>query len=107
MGNQSGLLYMERSLELRIKGHLYEIRKIDDEVIANGQGFKSAIEGYRKTLESVAECAIGDLVDKVARDVKEHIRSEEERPPNADVRVDARKLLVNEGFLPDEYLNSA
>lgn len=98
---------MDRDLELRIRGHLYEIEEIDDETIGNAQGFHSSEEGYAKTLESVAECAGVELVDQVAGDIKEHIRKREERPQNADLRVDARKLLVNEGILPDEYLNSA
>jgi len=98
---------MDRGMELRIKGHLFEIEQIDDEIIGNAQGFTSSKNGYRRTLESVAECADEDLVDRVADDIKEHIQLRNERPKNSDVRVDARKLLVDEEILPDQYLNSA
>jgi hypothetical protein len=98
---------MDRDLELRVKGHLYEIATVNDEVLESKQGFPMAEEGYRKTLESVGECAAPDLVDEVAENIKEHIRNEKERPDNQSVRRDARFLLVNQGILPDTYLNRA
>jgi len=107
MGCQSGVLLMERDMELRVKGHLFEILEIDDEVIDNGQGQTPAMNGYRRSLENVADSANAKLMDEVAKDIKQHIRSREERPPNVNVRVDARKLIVSEGFLPSDYLNSA
>lgn len=107
MGCQSGVLLMERDMELRIKGHLFEILEVDNEIIGNRQGQQSSKDGFSDTLESVASCGNAELVDQVAEDIKQHIRSREERPRNQNVRIDARKLLVSEGFLPDEYLNSA
>jgi len=98
---------MDRDLELRVKGHLYEIARVNDEVLESKQGFPMAEEGYRKTLESVAECAGPDLVDEVAENIREHIRNRHERPDNQSVRQDARFLLVDEGILPDDYLNRA
>lgn len=98
---------VNRDLELRIKGHLYEIREVDDEVISSSQGFPKAEEGYRKTLESVAECANADLVDTVAEEIKDHIRTKTERPSNRSVRRDARLLLADDGIVPHEYLNRA
>lgn len=73
---------MERDMELRIKGHLYEILEIDDDVIDNRQGQQSSERGYTDTLESVADCSNAELVDQVAEDIKQHIRSREERPRN-------------------------
>jgi hypothetical protein len=98
---------MDRDLELRIKGHLYEIATVNDEVLESKQGFPMAEEGYKKTLESVAECTGPDLVDEVAEKIREHIHTEKERPDNQSVRQDARVLLVDEGILPDDYLNRA
>lgn len=98
---------VNRDLELRIKGHIYEIATVNDEVLGSRQGFPMAERGYAKTLESVAGCAGIDLVDRVADDIREHIRTKEERPENQSVRRDARLLIAEEGFLPDTYLNGA
>lgn len=98
---------MNRDAELRVKGHLYELDKLDDEHVDTKQGFHSAEQGYSRTLESVEDCAGIELVDRVAENIKEHIRSEGERPDNKSVRRDARMLLSEEGFVPDEYLNKA
>jgi hypothetical protein len=99
------LFDVDRDTELRVKGHLYELDKLDDEYLDTKQGFHSAEQGYAKTLESVAQCAGTEMVDLVADKVKEHIRSEGERPDNKSVRRDARMLLSEEGFVADEYLN--
>ena len=104
---RTGIDGMDRDLELRIKGHLYEIATVNDEVLESKQGFPMAEEGYRKTLESVAECAGPDLVDEVAEKIREYIRNEKERPDNQSVRQDARFLLVDKEILPDDYLNRA
>jgi hypothetical protein len=98
---------MNRDTELRVKGHLYELDKLDDEHLNTKQGFHSAEQGYAKTFKSVAECSGTEMVDRVAKNIKEHIRSEEERPDNKSVRRDARMLLSQEGFVVDEYLNKA
>ncbi len=76
---------VNRFLELRIKGHLYEISSIDDEAIESKQGFHLAEEGYRKTLESVADCADTELVDEIAARIKDQIRTDNE-PPNQSIR---------------------
>ncbi|MFC7230721.1 hypothetical protein ACFQMM_03645 [Saliphagus sp. GCM10025308] len=94
-------------MELRIKGHLYEIESVNNEIIENRQGFPASEEGYRKTLESVADCGGAEMVDKVADKIKERIRAEGKRPKNRFVRRNARILLVEEGILPDKYLNKA
>lgn len=99
--------HMDRSEELRIKGHLYEIRTVNDEVLDSRQGFHISEEGYRKTLESVAACGGTDILDEVAEDIKDHIRTEEERPENRDLRRESRMRLAEEGIVADEYLNSA
>ena len=36
----------DRDVELRIKGHLYEIQEINDEVIGGQQGWPMAKTGY-------------------------------------------------------------
>jgi len=98
---------VNRDAELRVKGHLYELDKLDDEHVDTKQGFHSAEKGYSRTLESVADCAELEMVDIVAENIKEHIRIEGERPDNKSVRRDARMLLSEEGFVADEYLNRA
>jgi hypothetical protein len=102
-----GLLNVNRDTELRVKGHLYELDKLDDEYLDTKQGFHSAEQGYARTFESVAECAGTEMMDLVAEKVKEHIRSENDRPDNKSVRRDARMLLSEEGFVADEYLNKS
>lgn len=98
---------MNRDIELRIKGHLYEITTLNDEVLGSRQGFPSSEEGYSKTLESVAECSETEIVDRVAKNIKERLQREEERPANQSVRREARMLLAEEGFVPGTYLNTA
>jgi hypothetical protein len=98
---------VNRDLELRIKGHLYEIAAVNDEVLGSRQGLPMAEAGYRKTLQSVAVCGNGELMDRVAENIKEHIRTQKDRPKNRSVRRDARQLLAEEGVVPDEYLNQA
>ena len=98
---------MERNIELRIKGHLYEIATVDKKIIGNGQGFHSAEQGYLKTLTSVAEIAGPELMDTVAERIKQHIGDRQERPPNQSVRKDARILVSEAGYSPDKYLNLA
>lgn len=107
MGYRSGHNVVNRSLELRVKGHLYEISTIDDEIIDSKQGFHMAESGYRKTLESVAECADAELVDEIADEIKDHIRTENERPRNQSVRREARMLLAEKDIVADKYLNQA
>lgn len=98
---------MDRSLELRIKGHLYEISEINDDVLESRQGFPMAERGYRDTLKSVADCVGAEMIDKVAESIKEHIRTKGERPKNRSVRRNARMLLAEEGIVADSYLNKA
>jgi hypothetical protein len=102
-----GVHYVNRDLELRIKGHLYEIAAVNDDVLESRQGFPAAEHGYLKTLTSVADCADDKLVDQVAELIKEHIRTREERPTNRSVRQDARTLLAEEEIAADTYLNQA
>ena len=98
---------MDRGLELRIKGHLYEIRETNDEAIGSRQGYPMAENGYEKTLQSVANCSNPELVDQVAENIKEHLRTQEERPRNRSIRRDARMLLAEEEIVADRYLNTA
>lgn len=102
-----GVYDVHRDLQLRIKGHLYEIATVNDEILGSRQGYPSAEGGYSKTLESVADCAGSELVDRVAESIKEHVRTYEERPTNRSVRRDARTLLAEEGIVADTYLNQA
>jgi len=99
--------HMDRALELRIKGHIYEIREINDQVLGTRQGFPMAERGYQKTLQSVASCSNTELVDRVANKIKDQIHSREERPSNQSIRRDARMLLADEGIVADKYLNTA
>lgn len=98
---------MDRGLELRIKGHLYEIREINHQVFGTRQGFPMAEKGYNKTLQSVADCSNPELVDQVANNIKEQIRTCEERPNNRAIRRDARMLLADKVIAPNSYLNTA
>ena len=98
---------MERGIELRIKGHLYEIATTNDDVIESRQGFPAAERGYRKTLTSVAEIAGSELMDEMAAYIKDHIESYKERPQNDAVRREARRRVSKAGYPPDEYLNAA
>lgn len=98
---------MDRDLQLRLKGHLREIREINNEVLGSRQGFPAAITGYEKTLESVADTAGEELMDEVASLIKDHIREHEDRPENQTVRREARSMVSKAGHPPDEYLNAA
>lgn len=100
-------LFMDRDLELRIKGHLYEIATVNDEVKGDRRGFPAAEKGYRETLESVAEIAGRALVDEVAAHIKNSIRKTEDRPRNQAVRKKARLMVSRAGHPPDDYLNAA
>jgi hypothetical protein len=107
IGTRIGIHDVHRDLELRIRGHLYEIAAVNDEVLGSRQGFPASETGYRKTLQSVTDVAGPDLMDEVAASIKEHIRTHEERPANQAVRKDARKLVSKAGYPPDDYLNAA
>lgn len=98
---------MERDVELRIKGHLYEIASVNDEVLESRQGFPASESGYRKTLESVVGIAGPDLMDEIAKYIKEYIQEQRERPANQTVRIEARSRVSKAGYPPDEYLNAA
>ncbi|SEH45590.1 hypothetical protein SAMN05192561_10245 [Halopenitus malekzadehii] len=98
---------MDRDLDLRIKGHLYEVGIVNDDVLDTRQGFHAAEQGYASTLESVADCAGSDIVDRVAESIKTHIQEQEDRPTNQSVRREARTLLSDEGFVIDSYLSRA
>ena len=99
---------MDRGMELRIKGHLYEITALNDEACEKGrQGFHSSEEGYTRTFESVAECAGAAMVDKVAKHIKDEMRRTAERPDNQSVRRKARMMLSEEDYVTDTYLNRA
>jgi gamma-glutamyl phosphate reductase len=98
---------MERDVELRVKGHLYEISEVNDEVLENRQGYHMSEWGYQKTLDSVLDVAGVDMVDEVVAYIKEYIREHEERPTNNDVRRKARSLVSKAGYPADDYLNAA
>ena len=95
-----------REVELRIHGHLREIRLVNDDVIGNGQGLHHAMVGYERTLNSVAKCATKSEVDKIAEHIKGHIRENGNRPANRMIRRTARSVVSNSGFPADEYLNT-
>jgi hypothetical protein len=97
---------MERDVELRIKGHLYEIASVNDEVLESRQGFPASERGYRKTLESVVDIAGPDLMDEMAAYIKEYIQDHHERPPNQNVRIESRSRVSKAGHSRDEYLNA-
>lgn len=96
-----------RDTELRLRGHLHEIAGTNDDVLGGRQGFPSAINGYERTLESVAECATVDELDHVAELIKNKIRKNEERPSNRKIRREARSIVSKAGYPPDEFLNAA
>lgn len=89
---------LDEDMQRMINGYLYEIGKLNDEVINQRQGFHNAIEGYERTLQHVARCAsIDDArcasideVDVVATYIKHQIRHSEERLENRKVRRKAR-----------------
>jgi hypothetical protein len=98
---------MERDVELRIKGRLYEIASGNDEVLESRQGFPASESGYMKTLESVVDVAGPDPMDEMAAFTKEYIQDHHERPANQTVRIEARSRVSKAGYPPDEYLNAA
>lgn len=98
---------MERDVELRLKGHLYEIRAVNDEVLDSRQGYPSSERGYRETLESVVDVAEPEQMDEMAAFIKEYIEENEDRPANKKVRIEARSRVSNAGYPADEYLNAA
>lgn len=98
---------MDRELELRINGHLYEIQTVNDEVIESRQGYPASEKGYRRSFESVVEIAGPEILDEMASYIKEYIREHEERPTNNEVRTEARSRVSKAGYPPDEYLNAA
>ena len=106
LASQQGEIAMDRGLELRIKGHLYEIEKLNDDVIESRQGLPMALKGYEKTLQAVAEDATTEHMDEVAEGIKEHIRRNEDRPKNRQIRRDARKSISEDGHVPGKYLNA-
>jgi hypothetical protein len=94
-------------MELRIKGHLYEIQEINDKMIAEQQGLSMAKMGYQTTLMNVAECTDADVVDEVANYIKEYIDEYEERPPNRKVRRSDRTKVTQAEHPANQYLNAA
>lgn len=98
---------ISRDLELRIRGHLREIEQANDEVIGDRQGLWPAVDGYRQTLESVAECGTVDEVDDIAEHIKDRIVTHEMRPANRKVRRYARKVVSRAGYPADDFLNTA
>lgn len=98
---------MERDIELRLKGHLYEIRSVNDEVLESRQGYPVAEGGYRKTLECVVDVAGPELMDDMAAFIKEYMEENEDRPANQEVRIEARSRVSKAGYPADEYLNTA
>lgn len=49
---------IDRELQLRLKGHLWEMAGVNAEVLDSRQGFPAAIRGYEKTFESVADVGV-------------------------------------------------
>lgn len=98
---------MDRDTELRLKGHLYEISSVNDEVLGSRQGYPEAENGYERTLKSVVDIAGQDLMDEIATFIKEYIRTNNERPRNQAIRKEARSRVSKAGYPADEYLNAA
>lgn len=96
-----------KDLELRIKGHLWEIQQANDDVLGHRQGFPPAISAYEQTLESVATCATGEEVDQVAAQIKSYIHEKGERRRNREVRRTARQIVSQAGYPADRFLNAA
>lgn len=97
----------DRSLELRIKGHLHEIEDVNDDVLDSEQGLPMALMGYESTLINVADCADEEVVDEVANYIKDFISEYERRPKNRKIRREARSMVSKAGYPPTPYLNSA
>lgn len=96
-----------RGSELRLKGHLYEIRETNDENLDGRQGYPMAETGYERTLREVADCANLSELDAVATRIKEHMRKKNERPANRKIRKEARKIVSEAGYPASAYLNRA
>ena len=90
-----------------MKGHLYEIGSVNDEILESRQGFPASEQGYRQTFQSVVEIAGQELMDEIAAYIKEYIRENQDRPTNQTVRKQARSRVSKAGYPPDEYLNAA
>lgn len=97
----------DHDAELRIKGHLYEIGEVNEQVIGGEQGLPMAVRGYHSTLANVASCSNNEVVDTVASYIKSYIQQREERPPNRKVRRTARSEVTKAGYPSTSYLNSA
>lgn len=95
-----------REIELRIHGHLREIRLANDDIIGHGQGLHPAMVGYERTLNSVAECATESEIDEIAEYIKGRIRENGDRPTNRTIRRTARSIISRAGYPADEYLNT-
>lgn len=93
--------------ELRIRGHLHEIKEINDETIGSRQGYPKAESGYKKTLVNTILVANMGVTDEVASHIKGEIRRTGERPPNRKIRRFARSAVSDAGFPANEYLNTA
>lgn len=98
---------LDRDAELRVKGHLYEIAKINDQVIGGRQGYHMTEKGYKETLRNVADCADFEIVDDIAEQIKDELRTRGERPKNRRVRRKARSAVTQGGYATNSYLNSA
>lgn len=96
-----------RGSELRMKGHLYEIRETNDENLNGRQGYPMSESGYERTLREVADCASISELDAVANRIKVHIREKKERPANRKIRKEARKIVSEAGYPASAYLNRA
>lgn len=96
-----------KDLALRVKGHLYEIEQVNDNIIGGQQGWPMAEEGYKTTLLNVADCADKQAVDEVADYIKRYIRDYEDRPANRKVRRKARAIVSDQGYPATSYLNKA
>lgn len=97
----------DRDIELRIKGHLYEIQEVNDEYIGSQQGLPMAEAGYKTTLLNVADCADSESIDTVANHIKEFIKDNNERPTNRKIRRYARSVVSKAGYPATSYLNAA
>lgn len=98
---------IEPPVDLIIKGHLYEIGQVNDEVLDGRQGYPMSEQGYHRTLKETAECASIDEVHTVAQRIKDHIQRLEKRPSNRKVRREAREVVTEAGYPATSYLNRA
>jgi len=98
---------IERNDELRLKGHLFEIREANDNAIGGRQGYPMAEVGYKKTLQEVLECASVSEMDEIAEYIKSEIEKKNDRPTNRKVRRTARRVVSEAGFPASAYLNRA